>query len=155
VCARRAETTFGEIDDLLVYCRKHPDVRGLIRGTVGAMPKHGGAREQVDNINLKTPGGTSPTYALRRLKRDRPDLAERVLPGAVRRDLEQRPLAVPDQDHRRRGVHLDHQIPRLGQRSRCSGTTAAGKRCRTQLAAVNNTATPRSAPGTYDRPAIL
>jgi hypothetical protein len=45
---------------------------------VAAVKEHGGDRKskevlnQVDNINLKeTKGGTSPTYALRRLHKDR------------------------------------------------------------------------------------
>jgi hypothetical protein len=35
--------------------------------------------EKVDNVNLSdTQGGNSASYTLRRLKRDRPDLAERA-----------------------------------------------------------------------------
>ena len=37
---------------------------------------------KVDNINLKG-GGTSRAYALARLDRDRPDLAQRVLSGEL------------------------------------------------------------------------
>lgn len=58
-------------------------MQALIRSTVGEIGGHGGKREQVNNVNLKTPGGNSPTYALRRLKRDRPDLAERVVAGEL------------------------------------------------------------------------
>ena len=47
---------------------------------VRALPAHGGKREappeQADNISLKPKHGTNPAYALKRLKRDRPDLAE-------------------------------------------------------------------------------
>ena len=44
---------------------------------VGAAGHHGGDRrpEQVDNINLKTKGGTSKTYLISRLKRDAADPA--------------------------------------------------------------------------------
>jgi hypothetical protein len=56
-----------------VFCYKHEDVQQLIKGEVGALPKHGEiGRGRVDNINPKTRGGTSPTYLLRRLKRDFP-----------------------------------------------------------------------------------
>jgi len=63
--------------------------RGLrINGEVEAEGKHGGDRrsekEQVDNVNLKlSKGGNAPTYALRRLKRDRPDLAKKVVEGKL------------------------------------------------------------------------
>jgi hypothetical protein len=46
------------------------------------MGKHGGnrkseeTRNQPDNISLNSGYGTNRTYMLRRLKRDRPDLAE-------------------------------------------------------------------------------
>ena len=42
-------------------------------------------QKQVDNINLpKTPGGTDPAYLVSRLKRDRPDIAERLADGEFR-----------------------------------------------------------------------
>lgn len=46
---------------------------------------HGGKREQVDNINLPADvkGGTATTYTVRRLKRDNPELAERVINGEL------------------------------------------------------------------------
>jgi hypothetical protein len=64
---------------------------------VRALMKHGGdrkseeyldglkalsGRDQVDNINL-IKGGTNPVYTLRRLKRDNPELAERVVNGEL------------------------------------------------------------------------
>lgn len=62
----------------------------LIRGEVAAEAKPGnptGANQysrNVDNVNIpkqkKSKGGNAPTYALRRLKRDRPDLAEKAAP---------------------------------------------------------------------------
>lgn len=55
---------------------------------LAALKENGGDRRsaefQSDNITLKDGGrGTSETYILRRLKRDRPDLAELVLDGKV------------------------------------------------------------------------
>lgn len=49
--------------------------------------KHGGDRRseeyQGDIVTLKTDRGNDPDYALRRLKRDNPDLAQRVLKGEL------------------------------------------------------------------------
>ena len=46
---------------------------------------HGGKREQGDNITLPTDRerGTATTYTVRRLKRDNPELAERVISGEL------------------------------------------------------------------------
>jgi hypothetical protein len=50
--------------------------------------EHGGdrrseeAQDQVDNVNSKD-GGNSESYAIRRLKRDAPELAEQVLDGKM------------------------------------------------------------------------
>lgn len=70
------------VDDLIAYCRNAPDVQQLIREQVSAAGKHGGKREQVSNVNL-TGGGNEATYTLRRLKRDRPELAAQVIAGAL------------------------------------------------------------------------
>ncbi len=76
------------ISDLIIYCRKKEDVQELIKREAPEAKEHGGTRvkstKQVDNINLKaSKGGTSPTYALRRLKRDHPLLAEKVITGEL------------------------------------------------------------------------
>lgn len=72
------------IDELRLFCRKHDEVVKLIDGEVMAIAGHGGDHsEQVNNVNLKTVGGNNPTYALKRLKRDRPDLANKVIAGEL------------------------------------------------------------------------
>jgi hypothetical protein len=54
--------------------------RAIGQEEAATLGQHGGdrrseqARDQVDNINLKTQGGTSSNYTLARLRRDRPDL---------------------------------------------------------------------------------
>jgi hypothetical protein len=56
----------------------------LMRQVVPVAAEHGGPRkkgEQADNVNL--PSGNSETYLLRRLKRDRPDLADKVVAGKM------------------------------------------------------------------------
>lgn len=70
------------IDDLLAICRKRADVQRLIKAEMTSAPSHVGRGHRSDNI---TPNnrGTSLTYALRRLKRDRPDLAEKVIAGEL------------------------------------------------------------------------
>ncbi|MBY0299834.1 MAG: hypothetical protein K2X71_27990 [Methylobacterium sp.] len=72
------------VEDLRLYCRRDPEALRLLDAEVGAAPPHGGARErddQADNVSLRH--GNSPIYALRRLKRDRPDLADRVVKGEL------------------------------------------------------------------------
>ena len=48
-----------------------------------AIPGHGGDRKsQGNNVTLVPPDrGNAPVYALRRLKRDRPDIAQKVITG--------------------------------------------------------------------------
>lgn len=70
-----------DLDDLLAICRKRQDVQRLIKKEIGAAPNHVGRGHRSDNI---TPNrGTNPTYVLKRLKRDRPDLAEKVIAGLM------------------------------------------------------------------------
>ena len=78
----------SSVDDLKVFCRKRDDVRQLIDTAVGAAlsPSEAGAmggkgHKAVDNI--KSLGGTNPTYILKRLKRDRSDLADKVIKGEL------------------------------------------------------------------------
>lgn len=73
----------SSIDDLLIYCRKRPDVQALIRGEVGASLPQGRPPINGDNVTFKTQKGNSPTYALKRLRRDRPDLFQRVVSGEM------------------------------------------------------------------------
>jgi hypothetical protein len=57
----------------------------LLREAIPAEKPHGGKREkatQVDNVNLPK-GGNSEAYLLRRLKRDYPDLAAKVVAGEM------------------------------------------------------------------------
>ena len=77
----------SSIDDLRAYCRKRPEVDRLIRAEVDPEPAHGRhgrgrpAPNRVDNVNSK--GGNKSTYALKRLKRDRPDLFRKVVDGKL------------------------------------------------------------------------
>jgi hypothetical protein len=56
-------------------------VRQLLDAEVPPLGTHGGDR-QGNNITLKT-RGDDPTYALQRLKRDRPDIADKVVRGEL------------------------------------------------------------------------
>jgi hypothetical protein len=50
------------------------------------LAEHGGDRksvEQVDNINLKSKGGTDTDYTLRRLARDKPELLDKIEAGEL------------------------------------------------------------------------
>lgn len=75
------------LDDLRVHCRKHPEIYKLLLAEIEPGRADGGDRRskdfQVDNIKLKTGGGTSALYTLKRLKRDRPDLFQVVLGGGM------------------------------------------------------------------------
>ncbi len=73
------------VDELLVYCRKRKDVQKLINTEIKAIEKTAhderGLFTRIDIV--KTVGGNNPTYALKRLKRDRPDLADKVIAGEL------------------------------------------------------------------------
>lgn len=69
------------IDDLKAFCRKRPDVQEKINEAVGPAPAHVGKGHSSDNVSPNH--GNNPTYILRRLKRDRPDLAEQVIHGQL------------------------------------------------------------------------
>jgi hypothetical protein len=75
------------VDELKAFCVKHDDVRRKIDEAVAAAltPKEAGAlggrgHKAADNVRSF---GNNPTYALKRLKRDRPDLAEKVVRGEL------------------------------------------------------------------------
>lgn len=67
-------------------CRKdrYQHVRQMLDAEIGALSKNGeiGNGRSFDNVKA-TMGGNDPVYALRRLKRDRPDLAQRVIVGEL------------------------------------------------------------------------
>jgi len=67
------------IDDLIAYCRNHPEVQALIRGEVGKLKDKPGPSNGSNATN--SDGDRGATYCLRRLKRDNPELAERVVSG--------------------------------------------------------------------------
>jgi hypothetical protein len=78
------ETT---IDELLLYCRKQPKIKKLILAEMEPGRESRGSTKdernnRTDNI---TPirHGTSATYTMKRLKRDRPDLFSQVLEGEL------------------------------------------------------------------------
>lgn len=79
----------SSIEELIAYCRNAPDVQQLIREQVSAAStrseagaKGGRGNKAVGNTRCFDEANTA-TYALRRLKRDRPDLAEKVVAGAL------------------------------------------------------------------------
>ena len=73
------------VEHLLTLCESRPDVQALIRAEVASTPlaAHGAVgngRSRGDGIT-STDRGTSQTYLLKRLRRDFPDAAERVVKG--------------------------------------------------------------------------
>lgn len=68
------------IDDLLAYCRKREDVQQLIKGEVGPAEIQG---RHLTMSGEESKYGNNPTYTLRRLRRDRPDLADKVVAGEL------------------------------------------------------------------------
>ncbi len=70
----------------LAYCRKRPEVDRLIQAEVDPVATHeeagakGGRGNKASNI-VKSFRGNHSTYALKRLKRDRPDLFRKVVDG--------------------------------------------------------------------------
>jgi hypothetical protein len=69
------------IDDLLVFTRNDTDVQAMIKGEIGAIQRHGTNRHTGSNATSSDDRGA--TYVLKRLKRDRPDLAEKVIRGEL------------------------------------------------------------------------
>jgi hypothetical protein len=96
----------SSIDDLLAYCRKREDVQKLIKSEVDPprecrRPTKEESISKCDNITL-TDRGTSSTYALKRLKRDAPELFAEVVEGrlsankaAIRAGFRKPSLTVP------------------------------------------------------------
>lgn len=72
------------VEHLLTLCKEAPDVQAMIRAEVGAAAEHG-ANQHYDGVrNAKSSKSSdTATYLLRRLKRDDPALAERVVRGEV------------------------------------------------------------------------
>lgn len=73
----------SSIADLLLYCRKHPKVAELIRREVGAVAEHGTNQHTEGGSVTTSSDDRGATYALRRLKRDHPELAEKVVAGKL------------------------------------------------------------------------
>ena len=70
------------VEHLLTLCKEAPDVQTLIRAEVAQLQEHGGARdEQGSNATLES--GRGATYAIARLKRDNPELADEVIAGRL------------------------------------------------------------------------
>lgn len=108
----------SSIGDLLLYCRKHEDVAKLIRREVPAAATHseagsqGGRGHKADSDAMSFSDRGS-TYQLRRLKRDRPELAEKVVRGemsanaaAIEAGFRKRVIYVPV----RQAAHTESQI---------------------------------------------
>jgi hypothetical protein len=74
----------SSIEELCGFCRKMPEVVELIRREVGAVAAHG-TNQHAGGVDIvkSSEGGNAPTYALRRLKRDNPELAEEVMAGRL------------------------------------------------------------------------
>jgi hypothetical protein len=66
-----------------------PEARDLLGQAIKETQPHGGARRKgehkskIDNIQLAAPTGTSAAAALRRLRKDRPDIHAEVLAGEL------------------------------------------------------------------------
>lgn len=78
----------SSVDDLLAFCRKSPDTQAMIREAVSGQPTHAdagakGGRGNKASDNVTGFRGNRSTYTLRRLKRDAPELAERVVKGEL------------------------------------------------------------------------
>lgn len=73
---------------IVSYCDlQRSDVAMMMRQQQPALARPGRpkGRGKVDNINFpKTPGGTDPAYLVSRLKRDAPEIAERLADGEFR-----------------------------------------------------------------------
>lgn len=80
---RRWEGLGTNLEELLLYC-KRPEFENVKMAILCEMPAaepqtRGSDGRFLRTDNIRTDYGTSPSYTLRRLKRDRPDLAEKVV----------------------------------------------------------------------------
>lgn len=77
----------SNLAELRFFCRREPEVLERIEAAVEELakdtPKDEATGRFVRGDNVNTDKGNSHTYALKRLKRDRPDLAEKVVRGEV------------------------------------------------------------------------
>ncbi|MBF0234008.1 MAG: hypothetical protein HQK65_13360, partial [Desulfamplus sp.] len=80
------------VDELLGYLKKSPAVKALVLGELEEQSSEVGARVTIkdngDNITViensnKPKRGTSPTYLSKRLKRDNPELFDKVKSGEL------------------------------------------------------------------------
>jgi hypothetical protein len=71
------------IDDLRVVCRKNAKALKLINEEIGPLAHHGTNQFGGDNVMSSAVQGNSPTYTLRRLKRDRPRHCEDAGPATA------------------------------------------------------------------------
>ncbi len=79
----------SDMNELIAYCRRYPDVQELIKEAVDPAGKKGGDRKsrsrtnQTDSISLKSSSkyGTSPPYIASRVKKEDPKLLEEVKQG--------------------------------------------------------------------------
>lgn len=73
--------------NLRLYCRKRDDVRALIDAEIAPAPKQGRPKkvddEKAGNISFSGRDGNTATHAIARLKRDAPELAEKVVKGEL------------------------------------------------------------------------
>jgi hypothetical protein len=70
--------------EVVRYCElQRSDVAAMMRNEVPELAGHGGIRGQVDNVNLPK-GGNDPTYLVRRMKRDAPEIAQALAGGEFR-----------------------------------------------------------------------
>src|SRR5690349_16370874 len=65
------------------YCRNHPGVLQMFRAEVPLAAAHGANQYSEGLGNTNCSDANTATYALRRLKRDHPELAERVVCGEL------------------------------------------------------------------------
>ena len=98
------------IKDLLIFCRSESDVVEMILREVPELvtfseagARGGRGRKALDNV--KGFSGNDPAYALARLKRDRPDLAEKVVVGemsanaaAIEAGFRRKKVSIPDDE---------------------------------------------------------
>jgi hypothetical protein len=104
-----------KIEDLIIFCRKDKEVVELILREVPEVANQGApvgsrnaAKDKPENKpdNIRFNYGTNPTYTLARLRRDRPDLAEKVVTGevsanaaAIEAGFRKKTIAIPDDEN--------------------------------------------------------
>ena len=113
-----------KIDDLLIYLKDTPEVKAMVFNEIGEIGKHGGnhnpngiggkshklSNKKTESENKNSLNGTSKLYLIKRLKRDNPLLAEKLLNNEITANQAAKEAGIRKPYAQIRTDNLDHAI---------------------------------------------